>query len=55
MFTVATSGTSPLSCLWFKNGVAVVAANSTSLAIPVSAAELTGGSISSDVFFVHIK
>jgi hypothetical protein len=39
LFTVAASGTSPLSYQWFKNGVAVVAANSTSLAIPVSAAE----------------
>jgi hypothetical protein len=40
VFTVAASGTSPLSYQWFKNGVAVVAASGTSLAIPVSAAEV---------------
>ena len=40
VFTVAASGTSPLSYQWFKNSVAVVAANSTSLVIPVSAADV---------------
>jgi hypothetical protein len=40
VFTVAVSGTSPLSYQWFKNAAVVVGANSTSLAIPVSDAEV---------------
>ena len=40
LFSVAASGTSPLSYQWFKNGAVIVAANSTSLAIPVGPADV---------------
>ena len=40
MFSVAASGTSPLSYQCFKNGAAIVAANSTGLAIPVGPADV---------------